>query len=237
MPFFSRKRSHSSSIQSPDLPPTLPEDILDELTDNIGSVLSIHNTASDDDDDSNDALSSNYGTPKTRPNSFSSVGSNLTFVREEEDDQPPVDAEISTTTNPHRRASESMSANRSVPPRRPCPLSLTTTTTSDCPSSASPISPRRHRQGSLILAVDELDIKRQKRCSVPSFSGTYAGMHLNPRSSGSGDSYGWSFGISDREKYFARASFSYGCGKDSPMSPVLPFSPIASSSARPPHSA
>ncbi|CAD6884964.1 unnamed protein product [Tilletia controversa] len=244
MPFFSRKRSHSSTL-SPELAPTLTEDLLDELTDNVGSLLSIHNSSYDADGDA----ASSDGTPQTRPNSFCSDSSGgnshvLSFVREEEDVDselvvaPSADAIMphttttttTTTTNPHRRGSESMFSHRSAPPRRPRPLSLTFSSSShplESPtssSSSSPLSPRR-RQGSLILAVDELDIKRQKRCSVPSFSGTYAGMHLlsNPR-----DSYGWSFGISERER---------GCAatrgrSDSLASPVLPFSPIASMSGR-----
>ncbi|CAD6904860.1 unnamed protein product [Tilletia controversa] len=180
MPFFSRKRSHSSTL-SPELAPTLTEDLLDELTDNVGSLLSIHNSSNDADEDA----ASSDGTPKTRPNSFcsnSSGGSGshvLSFVREEEDVDPEravapsADQDMATIphANPHRRGSESMFNHRSAPPRRPRPLSLTFSSSNhplDSPASSSPLSPTsRRRQGSLILAVDELDIKTTKAMLRP----------------------------------------------------------------------
>ncbi|KAK0535329.1 hypothetical protein OC834_001559 [Tilletia horrida] len=242
MPFYNKRRS--SSPHSPTTTgPALPDAMLDELTDSIGSLLSIHNLS--------DLERSADGTPRTRPNSFCSVGSSTIAAAHlgplaEEEDVPAPSAEdqamneLPSPINQQglRRGSDNPSSGskRSGPPHRPRPLIFnfsgfaTSNASESCPSSEELPSPTtsfnpRRRQGSLILAVDELDIKRQKRSSVPSFSGTY----------------GWSFGISDSERAHARSSFSYGTGPSSssavgrecPASPLMPFSPIISPTHRP----
>ncbi|KAL9931412.1 hypothetical protein V8E36_009698 [Tilletia maclaganii] len=253
MPFFKRRSSSPHSPLEAHRMPFAPHGgddddtaAVDSLTDSLGSLLAIHNPPS-----SLFGLTAS-STPRTRPNSFSSVSSDgsgpgsgsmpligiLTNVREEEDsnsgrDDVPCEAAPATlapsmlnfrlANHPphphHRRASDTLFTDRTLPPRRPRALNFSTASISTPSSAGTSPSPTtltfgsRRRQGSLSLAVDELDFKRQKRCSMPA--------------------YPWSLGLSERERALReRASFSSsasgatGIPECAPTSPVMPLSPL-----------
>ncbi|KAK0547377.1 hypothetical protein OC861_004346 [Tilletia horrida] len=228
MPFFNKKRS-----DSPD------SGTMDKLASSLSSFLSMHNPSGLDSDQD--------GTPKTRPNSFCSIASSnssgqprLDFVCEEDEEANEADSLLHQPSSspidesrPNRRASDTSvtrDGSSGIPrfgtQRRARPFSIGP----DNDESGMPfLMPTRRRQASLSLAVDELDIKRQKRCSVPSFAGTYYGSHYAASrrdSAGSGaaaaaaELCGWSFAYAPPRSRTGSAS------NECPTSPVLPFSPI-----------